>query len=177
MERLSLRRVNRMSSLTPRELVNVLVDVDARGILATFDLGDPFPLEDLAEWFTYGIALTARDGRAWQRGPLRGRSDARARRRHVAAGFHRRVRPVPRHRRVLLGRQSAGVGPGRDLLPGPRRYHRRRRCAGALHLPAAAARARARRPCAASHIVRVVRRVRARGPHVRPSLATQRTIA
>lgn len=41
----------------PRELVNVLVDVDANGIVATFDLGDAFPAEPVAEWFTYGIAL------------------------------------------------------------------------------------------------------------------------
>ncbi|MGA1813095.1 hypothetical protein VH571_11985 [Frondihabitans sp. 4ASC-45] len=51
-----------MSALTPRELVNVLVDVDANGIVATFDLGDPFPAEPVAERFIYGIALVDQSG-------------------------------------------------------------------------------------------------------------------
>jgi hypothetical protein len=51
-----------MTNLTPRELVNVLVEVDANGIVATFDLGDPFPAELVAEWFTYGIVLVGESG-------------------------------------------------------------------------------------------------------------------
>lgn len=51
-----------MTDPTPRVLVNVLVDVDANGIVATFDLGDPFSAEPAAEWFTYGIALVDNSG-------------------------------------------------------------------------------------------------------------------
>lgn len=51
-----------MTNLTPRELVNVLVEVDANGIVATFDLGDPFPAEPVPEWFTYGIVLVGESG-------------------------------------------------------------------------------------------------------------------
>lgn len=51
-----------MSTLTPRELVNVLVEVDANGIVTTFDLGDPYPAEPVAEWFTYGIVLVGESG-------------------------------------------------------------------------------------------------------------------
>lgn len=48
-----------MSAPVPRELLNVLVDVNQAGtITATSDLGDPFPLDLPAEWFTYGVALT-----------------------------------------------------------------------------------------------------------------------
>lgn len=47
-----------MSTRTPRELLNVLVETDGNGTtIATFDLGEPFPAEPVAEWFTYGIAL------------------------------------------------------------------------------------------------------------------------
>lgn len=51
-----------MTTMTPRELVNVLVEVDARGVVATFDLGEPFPLEPVLESFTYGISLAGEDG-------------------------------------------------------------------------------------------------------------------
>jgi hypothetical protein len=51
-----------MPTPTPRELVNVLVDVDVDGIVATFDLGDALPAEPVAEWFTYGIALVDESG-------------------------------------------------------------------------------------------------------------------
>jgi len=48
-----------MSAPVPRELLNVLVDVDRAGtITTTFDLGDPFPPDLPAEWFTHGVALT-----------------------------------------------------------------------------------------------------------------------
>ncbi|WP_139196429.1 MULTISPECIES: hypothetical protein [unclassified Curtobacterium] len=44
--------------------LNVLVDVDvdANGIVATFDLGDAFPAEPVANRFTYGIALVDESG-------------------------------------------------------------------------------------------------------------------
>jgi hypothetical protein len=51
-----------MAHPTPRELVNVLVDADASGIVAPFDLGHSFPAEPVAEWFTYGIALVDEGG-------------------------------------------------------------------------------------------------------------------
>ncbi|OIH94183.1 hypothetical protein BIU92_07060 [Curtobacterium sp. MCBA15_003] len=38
------------------------VDVDANGIVATFDLGDAFPAEPVANRFTYGIALVDESG-------------------------------------------------------------------------------------------------------------------
>jgi hypothetical protein len=41
----------------PRELQTVLVEVDERGIVATFDLGTELPIEGVAEWFTYGISV------------------------------------------------------------------------------------------------------------------------
>lgn len=46
-----------MPSITPRELINVLVAVEHEGVVATFDLDDPFPALPAAEWFTYGIAV------------------------------------------------------------------------------------------------------------------------
>jgi hypothetical protein len=52
-----------MTNPTPRELVNVLVEVDANGTtIATFDLGDPFPSEPVAESFIYDIALVDESG-------------------------------------------------------------------------------------------------------------------
>ena len=51
-----------MTIVKPRELVNVLVEVDARGVVATFDLGGLVPFEPVAESFIYGITLTGDDG-------------------------------------------------------------------------------------------------------------------
>lgn len=51
-----------MSPRIPRELLAVHVSVDGGTITATFTLGEPFELEQPAEWYTYGLALTGADG-------------------------------------------------------------------------------------------------------------------
>jgi hypothetical protein len=51
-----------MSTPSPRELLAVLVDVDERGIAATFHLGEPIKQGAGAEWFTYGLAVAGRYG-------------------------------------------------------------------------------------------------------------------
>jgi len=50
-----------MTAPVPRELLNVLVDVDPAGVTATFDLGGPFDLDVPADWFTYGLEVVATD--------------------------------------------------------------------------------------------------------------------
>ena len=51
-----------MNTPEPRELLLVVVEVDDDNITATFDLGDPFPLDVSADWFTYGLTLAGSSG-------------------------------------------------------------------------------------------------------------------
>lgn len=52
-----------MRTPVPRELLNVMIDIDPTGLVTvTFDLGEEFELDMPAEWFTYGVALTDDDG-------------------------------------------------------------------------------------------------------------------
>lgn len=48
-----------MTVSAPRELLNVLVGVDADSVTATFDLGEPFDLDVPADWFTYVLEVIA----------------------------------------------------------------------------------------------------------------------
>ena len=57
-----------MTAPAPRELLNVLVDVDAAGVTTTFDLGEPFDLDVPADWFTYVLEVVAVDGQLRQFG-------------------------------------------------------------------------------------------------------------
>ncbi|MBF4622605.1 hypothetical protein [Clavibacter sp. VKM Ac-2542] len=67
-----------MSTPSPRELLAVLVDVDERGVAATFHLGERIELSDGAEWFTYGLAVAGRDGGASKHFAVRLSSDQRS---------------------------------------------------------------------------------------------------
>jgi hypothetical protein len=66
------------STPSPRELLAVLVDVDERGIAATFHLGDRIVLCAGAEWFTYGLAVAGRDGGATKHFAVRLSGDQRS---------------------------------------------------------------------------------------------------
>ena len=57
-----------MTAPAPRELLNVLVDVDADGVTTTFDLGEPFDLDVPANWFTYLLEVVDVDGQMRQFG-------------------------------------------------------------------------------------------------------------
>ena len=46
-----------MTASARRELLNALVNVDAAGVTATFDLGGAFDLDVPADWFTYVLEV------------------------------------------------------------------------------------------------------------------------
>jgi len=67
-----------VSTREPRELLAVLVEGDERTVAATVHLGDLIEKGAGAEWFTYGLAVTGRDGGATKHFAVRFSGDQRS---------------------------------------------------------------------------------------------------